>query len=291
MALSFSAVSVWAAPQANSDDATRRATPVATYDGGAVTVGEIEDTIADSSPLIQAGALEPEALRGFLDRNLRFELELKEAERRGYRDDARVKQAMKDNVVQVMISHEINSKIRAEPPPSDVLKAYFEKNISVFSLHERRRATLIVLPTAEDARTLVPTVQASDIDKLRILVRTRGREVPSKAKDGDLGSFDADGKPETGESQVDPALVKAAFALRNIGDVSDVIRLSTGYGLIKLTEIRAGHTPTFEEVRIRVLRRYDDERYDREVQAIADAARERVKPVVHYELLDQVKLD
>jgi parvulin-like peptidyl-prolyl isomerase len=73
--------------------------------------------------------------------------------------------------------------------------------------------------------------------------------------------------------------------------VSDVIRLSAGYGLIKLTEIRAGHTPTFEEARIRVLRRYDDERYDQQVQAIAQAARERVKPVVHYELLDQVKLE
>src|ERR1700712_2203328 len=144
------AVRAWAAPTPpapprselkSADDLAigRRAMAVVTYDGGAVTVGEIEDTIADSSPLIQAGALEPDALREFVDRNLHFELELKEAERRGYREDARVRQAAKDNAVQLMISREINSKLRTEPQATEALKAYFENHKQFFSLPELRR--------------------------------------------------------------------------------------------------------------------------------------------------------
>jgi hypothetical protein len=262
-----------------------------TYEGGAVTVGEIEDSIADSSPLIQAGALEPDALREFVDRNLHFELELKEAERRGYREDARVRQAAKDNAVQLMIAREINTKLRSEPPAPEVLKAYFEKNKQFFSWPELRRATLIVLQTEADARSLLPQVQSVDDGKLRILVRTRGRDVPSKTKDGDLGRFDASGRPEVGEVPIDLAVVKAAFGLGSVGTVSDVIRLSTGYGLVKLSEIRPGYTPRFEEVQIRVLRRYDDERYDKEIEAIAKSERERLHPVVHDELIKQVTLD
>jgi hypothetical protein len=298
--VAMAGVSALAEPPHNQEapaetDADRRALAVATYEGGAVTVGEIEDTIANSSPLIQATALEPAALRGFLDRNLRFELQLKEAERRGYRQDERVRKAAKENAVQRMTDHDINKPMSENPPTPEQLRAYFQSHIEAFSLREKRRARVLIVASAADARALLPQVKAADDATLKELVRTRGLDVPSRAKGGDLGNFDAKGAPESGDVVVDPKLASAAFALPAAGAVSDVIELDdvagkAGYAILKLGSIRPGHVPKFEDVKVRVGRRYDDERYEKAVRAIADSQRELLKPVVHEELLQQVKL-
>jgi parvulin-like peptidyl-prolyl isomerase len=290
---SMVALSALAAPQTQpATDAERRATVVASYTGGAVTVGEIEDTIADSSLLIQATALEPDSLREFLDRNLRFELELQEAERRGYRDDQRVRKAAKENAVQLMISRDINAALRADRVPPDVLQSYFEANRDVFSVPELRRVSGLFVATEAEARALLPQLKEADDAALSQLVQTRGLDVPSKVRGGDLGRFAVTGKPESGEDPIDPKIVKAAFALAEIGAVSDVIRLDDGkFVILKYTEHRAGYVPSFEEVKVRVSRRYDDVRYEKAIQTIADAQRASLKPIVHAELVDSVRLE
>jgi hypothetical protein len=277
-----SVVSALAAPEAE-----RRTIPVATYNGGAVTVGEIEDTIADSSPLIQATALEPASLREFLDRNLRFELQLQEAERRGYREDERVRKAVKDNAVKLMLGRDIDVPIRADPPSPEALRAFFEQHIDVFSVPEKRRASALFVATEAEARSLQAAFLAASEVELKALVQSRGLDVPSKKSGGLLGSFDAKGRVEGVEAPLDAKLVSAAFALPSVGAVSDVVQLSdkSSYALLKLTEIRPGSTPKLEEVRVRVSRRYDDERYDRAVQAIATSQNEQLKPVVHEDVL------
>jgi parvulin-like peptidyl-prolyl isomerase len=290
---SLVALSALAAPQAQPlTDAERRATAVASYTGGAVTVGEIEDTIADSSPLVQATALEPDSLREFLDRNLRFELELQEAERRGYREDARVRKAAKENAVQLMISRDINASLRADPVSPEVLRTYFDTHRDAFSLAELRRVSGLFVATEAEARSLLPQFKTADDEALRQLVQARGLDVPSKIRGGDIGRFNAAGKPESGEEPIDPKIVKAAFALDAIGAVSDVIRLDDGrFVILKYTEHRDGYVPQFEEVKVRVSRRYDDERYEKAVQTIVEAQRAILKPVVHAELVDSVRLD
>ena len=290
---SLVALSALAAPETQPPtDAERRATVVASYSGGAVTVGEIEDTIADSSPLIQATALEPDSLREFLDRNLRFELELQEAERRGYREDARVRKAAKENAVQLMISRDVNAALRAEPAPPEVLRSYFEAHRDVFSLPELRRVSGLFVATEAEARSLLPQFKEADDAALSQLVQARGLDVPSKTRGGDIGRFGANGKPESGDDLIDPKIVKAAFALTDIGAVSDVIRLDDGkFVILKYTEHRAGYAPIFEEVKVRVSRRYDDERYEKATQTIVDAQRALLHPIVHAELVDSVRLE
>lgn len=290
---SMVALSVLAAPQAQPlTDAERRATAVASYTGGAVTVGEIEDTIADSSPLVQATALEPDSLREFLDRNLRFELELQEAERRGYREDVRVRKGAKENAVQLMISHDINASLRADPASPDVLRKYFDAHRDAFSLPELRRVSGLFVATEAEARALLPQFKAADDEALRQLVQARSLDAPSKIRGGDIGRFSATGRPESGDDPIDPEIVKAAFALEAIGAVSDVIRLDDGrFVILKYTEHRAGYVPHFEEVKVRVSRRYDDERYEKAIQAIVDAQRALLKPIIHAELVDSVRLE
>lgn len=267
---------------------------MATYDGGAVTVGEIEDTIADSSPLIQARALSPESLREMLDRNLRFELLLQEAERRDYRHDPRVQKAASDNAVQLMISREVNAQIRDTPSTEEELRAYFERNKAVFSLRELRSARVIVLPAEAQARELRPQLTAADDAAFAALVEARGKDVPSKADGGLLRRFFADGTPESaaaGHDKVQAELARAVFELSAVGDVSDVIPMKDGFAIVKLSEIRPGYTPSFDEVKLRVRRRVEDERYAAGVEALVREQRAQLRPIVHAELVDRVQLD
>lgn len=292
LAFGLMTVSALAAPPTEKlSDAERRAIAVATYDGGEVTVAEIEDTIASSSPLIQATALEPDNLREFYERNLRFELQLQEAERRGYRDHAEVRKSSKDNAVKVMLSRDVDAPIRADAPSAELLRAYFESHRELFSVPEKRRASALFVASDAEARQLLERVRSADDAALRELVRARGLDHPSKAQGGALGSFDKRGKLEAGNDSLDPKLASAAFALPAVAAVSDVIALDAGrFALLKLTEIRPGSVPSFDEVKVRVARRYDDERFDKAVEAMTQAQRARLKPVVRYELIDQLDL-
>lgn len=287
LGLTTIAFSALAAPLS---DGERRALPVASYDGGAVTVGELEDAIADSSPLIQASALEPANLRNLLDRHVRFELQLKEAERRGYRDAPEVRKTSRENAVKLMLSREVDAPLRSAKVAPDVLLAYFDEHRDEFGVREKRRASAIFVASEADARALLPQVKAADDAALRKLVQARGLDVPSKAKGGALGSFDNKGAIDGGGT-VDPKLVSSTFALPAVGAVSDVIKLDAGgFAVVKLTEIRPGSQSSFHEMQVRVRRRYDEERYQKEVDTIAQTQREILKPVVHYELIEQVEL-
>ncbi len=92
----------------------RRSIAVATYDGGEVTVGEIEDAIAQSSPLAQLDLMKPEGLRSILARSIQFELSAIEAERRGYGSRPAVVLAVKQNAVVDMLAREVDARLDPE---------------------------------------------------------------------------------------------------------------------------------------------------------------------------------
>jgi hypothetical protein len=159
----------------------------------------------------------------------------------------------------------------------------------VFTLRELRRATELVVASEAQARELQPALKAADSAGLRALVQQRGLDAPSKANGGDLRLFDATGTPESGDDRIDPSTAKAVFALRAVGDITDPVRRADGkVALLKLTELRPGHSPSFDEMKVRVRRRIEDERYEQAVEAITRAQRERLQPTVHYDLVEKL---
>ncbi|HTU63527.1 MAG TPA: peptidylprolyl isomerase, partial [Polyangiales bacterium] len=216
--------------------------------------------------------------------------QLKEAERRGYRDLPEVKKTSRENSVKVMLSRDVDAPVRNAQVPTEVLQEYFNTHLDKFSVREKRRASAIFVASESAARALVAEVKAADDVALRQLVQARGLDVPSKARGGALGSFDSKGAVEGGDA-LDPKLVSAAYALPEVGAVSDVIKLDDGtFAVLKLTELRPGSKPTFHEMQMRVRRHYDEDSYQKQVEAIAQMQRELLKPVVHYELLEQIDI-
>jgi len=88
-------------------------------------------------------------------------------------------------------------------------------------------ASSTAIRTKEDAKELILEFQKkiSEGQKFEEIAHEYS-DCPSSAQEGDLGSF--------GRGQMVPEFEKAAFAL-DIGNVSEVVKTSFGYHLIKRT--------------------------------------------------------
>lgn len=127
------------------------------------------------------------------------------------------------------------------------LKAYYDNNQEKFGLPEQRKASHILIQVAQDADDAAVAEAKSKIEALseRLaqgedfaeLAKANSQDPGSASNGGDLGYF--------GKGVMDPAFEKAAFALES-GQVSEPIRSSFGFHLIKLEDIKSGDVKPFE---------------------------------------------
>jgi peptidyl-prolyl cis-trans isomerase C len=290
-----------AQPKATTPDAgltpeaaAHRAEVVAQFEGTQITIGQLEDAIRDQNPFMQQRYLAPEAIRAMLDRSLRFELLAAEARRRGYDKNEAVTLAVKQNEVQALIKQQFDDKFtEASIPPEDV-KKYYDEHIAEFVRPESRRASLLIVASEADAKALLPKAKAADLRAFRELARTQSVDPTNKQRGGDLGYFDASGHliDESGPvDSVDAALAKATFALKTVGDTSGVVKVAERFAIVRLAGLRPAQSDTpasaNERIRVRLWR----ERRQAAIDAKLAALRTEVKPEVHPELVDAVKLE
>ena len=131
------------------------------------------------------------------------------------------------------------------------LKTYYEQNNAKLTGQEERRASHILIATPKDApapdrakakakaQELLAAIK-KDPSSFAELAKKNSQDPVSAAKGGDLDYF-------TRGAMVKP-FEDAAFALPK-GQISDVVESDFGYHIIKVTEIKALHTPSFEEMR------------------------------------------
>lgn len=131
------------------------------------------------------------------------------------------------------------------------LKTYYEQNNAKLTGQEERRASHILIATPKDApapdrakakakaQELLAAIK-KDPGSFAELAKKNSQDPVSAAKGGDLDYF-------TRGAMVKP-FEDAAFALQK-GQISDVVESDFGYHIIKLTEIKALHTPSFEEMK------------------------------------------
>ncbi|MES9969974.1 MAG: peptidyl-prolyl cis-trans isomerase, partial [Candidatus Thiodiazotropha sp.] len=161
----------------------------------------------------------------------------------------------------------------------EVLRGYYENNEDEFGLPEQRQASHILILAAADAeQSAVDEAQAkidalaerlSNGESFAELAKQNSQDPGSAASGGDLGLF--------GKGVMDPAFEAAVFALEE-GEVSEPVRSSFGFHLIKLTGIKDGSVKPFEEARAQVeaaYRKFEGERlYFEMAEQLADLSYE-----------------
>lgn len=220
---------------------------LATYAGGAITRADYEKTAATKIPELRLQlAKEESAKRALLEDMVDFELLLLEAQRRGYADHPAVVHAVRDESVKQLIEGPL--AVALDSLPEADVKAAYQARIAEFTQPELRRARHVVLATEEEAKALIAEARKAGPkagELIASVAREKSLDLATKRQSGELGAFSESGEHVGGKITVDPALVKAVFALRKEGDVAPKpIALKEGFSVVvMLNRAPASKTP------------------------------------------------
>jgi peptidyl-prolyl cis-trans isomerase C len=264
------------------------AEPVAVIDGQAITVAEFQDRINKQSPYVRARYTSLEQKKDFLDTLVRFEVLAKEAQKRGYDQDAEVVRTMKQVMIQKLLKDEFETKLKPEDIPEDELKKFYEAHSSDYNKPEEVRVSVIVVKDKAKAQKVLAEAKLpanADNKAFRDLVTKYSEDADSKTRGGDLRFFAADGKG------IPPEVVKASFELKNQGDLGGPVATASGFYIIKQTGLRKAINKPFEEVKRQIQNRlYRDKRTESMETFVADL-KKKAKIEVKTDALAKVKVD
>jgi parvulin-like peptidyl-prolyl isomerase len=278
--------------QISSAEVARRAQAVITYAGGQVTVGELEDAIAQQSPFMRGRYKDPANLKELLEKTLRFSLMSDEAARRGFDKADAVTQSVKQNAVQQLMKADFDDQLSAASIPAEEIAKYYEAHIDEYVEPAMQRASHVMVATEAEAKALLVEAKSMDLRAFRQAARDKSIDEASKLRGGDLRYFDDKGKAR-GETEVSvPApIAKAAFALKEIGDTAAApIKIPGGFSIVKLTGQRQALSRKLDEVEATIRVRLWRERRQSAIESFVAKLRGETQPAVHPELADAIKL-
>lgn len=283
-----------AAARSEADEA-RRARVYATVGDVRITVGRIEDEIAQQSPFLRARYRDPAKLRELADSLVRFELLARQAERDGYGDNPIVVRSVKQSVVQHLIKTEFDERITRESITDAEVQAYYDAHLDEFGRPEMVRASHVLLATREEADALLAEARQADARQFRELARRSSIDTETKLRGGDLRYFTRNGLPagaRDDDTPVDPAIVAAAFELGEVGDtVAAPVAVGEHWSLVKLTGRRAAEQRTIEQASEGIRLRLWRETRQRSIDEFVDRLRREHPPELHVERMRPIRLD
>ena len=273
-------------------EATRRAAVLARIGDFTITVGDVEDEINDMSPVMRVRHRDPAQLREYVENMIRLELLAREADRRGYGDDPEVRRTTMESAVQQMIHVEIDERITSASISDQDVLVYYTGHDEEFSRPEMRRASHILVPTREAADALMTEVRAADARAFRALAQAHSEDAETRMRGGDLRFFDATGRgPNTADPAVHAAIAAAAFALAEVGDVSDPIEVDGRFSIVKLMGLRPAETRSVAEAAPAIRMRLFRERRQDALEEMVEALRARIPTEVHYDAMANLRME
>lgn len=273
-------------------DRVRRARVVARIGTVQITVGQVEDDIARQSPFMRARYRDPAQLRELVQNMIRFELLAREAERQHFGDDPEVREATAQSAVQLLIRERFDEVITPDSIPAEDVRAYYEAHPDEFSRPEMRRASHILVATRARAAELRQQAGEADARTFRGLAQEHSLDAESRARGGDLRYFDAEGRsPNASEAPVEAAIVRAAFALHEVGEVSEPIEVGGQWTIVKLTGRRPAEHRSIEEAAASIRLRLWRERRQRALDEAVERLRTASSLEVHYDRMRAIRLE
>lgn len=282
------------ASKSNSpEDEKRKAQVVASYAGGQITVGDVEDNINQKNPFMRKRYLNTKQLEPLLDEMIRSELLSKEASKRGFDKNNDVVNAVKQHAVQALIKDEFEEKLTIDSIPAAEVKKYYDDNINQFVRPAKRRVNYILLSTRQEATKLIPEAKKADLREFRDLARKNSIDEQTKLRGGDLRYFEKNGVVnERVETKIDPAIVRAAFSLKNVGDVAPgPVKVKGGFGIVKLSGKRDADSRSLKEAEPQIRKQLWRQDRKKLMDDFIAQLRAKYKPVSHPELMDAIKME
>jgi len=221
-----------------------RADELATVNGTVITTETFKKKLAELPPSSKEAINTPEGRGEILDILIARELLVQEAVKRGLEKEkeirAKMAEARRSVLVEAMMDRLLTPKISG-----DALKSYYDAHRSEF---REVRASHILVETAEEAKSIKAQL-ASGADFAE-LARSASKDARTATTGGDLGYFT--------KGRMIPEIAAAAFKMQ-VNQISEPIKSSYGYHIIKLTDLREARrfedlpSPILDEVKRTIL--------------------------------------
>ncbi len=264
---------------------------VARFGEHRITLADVAARIRQQPPHMQARYASQANREELLRAMVQFEVIAAEAKRQGLDQQPRVQEAWKDALARALLE----DVVRSGPTMADIteaeIAAWYEDKRDDFVQPERRRAAVLVLPTADEAAevhaVLAKTIEATPKEARQIFgdfVRVRSKDEATAARKGDIGWLTAEGAPPEG---VPGSVVKQAFAVDGVGDVSAPFPLGDGrFAVVQVTQVRPATTRTLQEARLDIQNALFREKQAQVRQDYIDALMAKTKVEILADRLD-----
>jgi len=175
-----------------------------------------------------------------------------------------VNQSRFENKEQVKVNYislNVNDIAKNIDVSDEEISKYYKDNIVSFTQAEQRRVSHILIEFTEGdtsseatAKTQAKAVlsRLSQGEKFSVLAKELSNDTFSGENGGDLDFLEA--------GVMEPSFDEAAFALKNIGDTTELVKTSFGYHLIKLTELKAEVIQRLAEIKAELKTKVSNEK-------------------------------
>jgi len=278
------------APRSPEDDA-RRAQAIVRGHGVEITIGEVEDVIAQQGPAARVRYRDAAQLRLLVDGLARAELLAAEAQRRGYEQNAAVRYTVKDSAAQALVRAEVEDKVTPDAIPMEDVRAYYETHPDEFHRPAMRRASFVLLDTAEQAEALLPEAKKADARGFSELAKQHSQDVATKTAGGDLGYFAKDAPEPADAGALYRTVRHEAFTLREVGDTGAPVSVEGKVAIVRLSGERPERHVSLEDAAASIRAKLWRERRQQALDALFAKLRARDKPQVFESRVNLISFD
>lgn len=284
-----------AAPEAGApDEAARRAKIAVRVGARSVTVGELEDRLAEIPPF-QAetfGATREEIVKAFVDQVIIRDLVLGAGAEERRLDAQLPTKHQLERARSTATLRALRARLAspAAIPAADVAR-FYEENRSRFESPERVNLWRILCKTRDEADTVLAAAKRElTIAKYNELAREHSLDKATYLRGGNLGFVAPDGASNEAGVKVDPALVKAAASVKDGELVPQPVDEGGAFAVVwRRTTVLATHR-TLEDATAQIRTTLYRERTEAAEKALMDELRARYVRDVDADLLKIVVL-
>jgi len=215
---------------------------------------ELNQEVRRVPPEMQQYLASKDGQKQFLDRLVRRELLVQEAEKQKMGERAEVAEQVsalrRDLMLRALLQEEIGAKVKVEDKE---VQEYFTAHPEEFS-GDQVRLRHILVKTEEEAKDALERLKKEPFEDVAKQVSL---DTATASKGGDLDYMRRE--------QMFPDFAKAAFALK-AGELSGVVKTPFGYHIIKVVDRKKGQPLTFDQVKEQLRRRLTEERQNQRYQ-------------------------
>jgi len=262
--------------------------PVARIDDVVITVGDVQDRINKQAPFARGRYTALDKRKELLDNLIRVEVMAKEAEKRGYDQDPEVVRVKKQQMISKFLQKDFESRLKVEDVPDADVDKYYKEHPEEFNRPDEVRVSQILLKDKAKAEKVAVEARKgdrNDAKPFRELVTKYSEDEDSKARGGDLTSFDK------ASTLYPKPVIEAAFALKEIGDVSAPVKSDSGYHILRLMQKRPGFSRPLAEVKRQIQQRLFRDVRTRALDAFVADLRKKYAVTIDEANLAKVSID